>query len=138
MLLTRHPQTTFPLDYEETDSPCHCSVCGIPLVHSLTSDGVKYVREAVAENLGCCREVWKSVWSDLLPPDPYFDRFDICEGYYLYARNTDDYQIFARLHRMQFAPGLSLRQSDCPETALTENGQAIYYRLITSRKAVTA
>ena len=50
-------ETTSPLDWEETDSPCHCSSCGIPLEHSLTSDGVRYVRESVAEGKGCCREL---------------------------------------------------------------------------------
>jgi len=129
-------ETTFPLDYEETDSPCHCSVCGVPLEHNLTSDGVRYVREAVAEGLGCCREVWPSVWSDVLLPDPYFDRFDICEAHYLYARLHGEYQTIARLHQMEFTPGLSLTTSDVPETALSENGQAIYYRLI-SRKGGT-
>jgi len=129
--------TTFPLDWQEIDSPCHCSVCGIPLCHSLTSDGVRYVREAVTDGLGCCREVWPTVWSDYLPPDPIFDRFDICEAHYLYARLYGEYETIARLHSMEFNPGLSLRTSDVPEIALTENGQAIYYRLIASRKAVT-
>ncbi len=127
-------ETTSPLDWEETDSPCHCSVCGIPLIHSLTSDGVRYVREAIAERAGCCRELWPAVWADVLPPDPYFDRFDICEAYYLYARVYGEYETTGRLHNMQFTPGLSLRTSDEPETALTENGQAIYYALVSKRE----
>jgi hypothetical protein len=131
-------ETTSPLDYEESDSPCHCSICGIPLVHSLTSDGVRYVRDAIADGAGCCRELWPVVWSDYLPPEPYFDRFDICEAHYLYARVYGEYATIARLHDMQFSPGLSLRESDEPERALTENGQAIYYRLVIRRKGVPA
>jgi hypothetical protein len=132
-------ETTFPLDSEETDSPCHCSVCGVPLLHCLTSDGVRYVREAVAESAGCCRELWPAVWSEVLPPEPYFDRFDICEAHYLYARVYGEYATITRLHNMDFSPGLSLRQYDEPERALSENGQAIYYRLLSRRnKAVQA
>jgi len=123
-------ETTSPLDNEETDSPCHCSVCGIPLIHSLTTEGTRYVREAVAEGSGCCRELWPVVWSDYLPPEPYFDRFDICEAHYLYARLYGEYETITRLNRMGFSPGLSLIQHDRPELALTENGQAIYYRLV--------
>jgi hypothetical protein len=44
-----------------------------------------------------------------------------------------DYETIARLHNMGFKPGLSLQSHDVPERALTENGQAIYYRLVSSR-----
>jgi len=124
----------YPLDFEELDSPAHCAECGVPLIHGLTSDGARYVREAVSSGAGCCRELWPVVWSDYLPDDPYFDRFDICEAYYLYARVNGDYSTIARLHNMGFSPGLSLRTSDVPEVALTDNGQAIYYALISKRE----
>ena len=127
-------ETTFPMGDEETDCPCHCSVCGIPLVHSLTTEGARYVREAVAEGAGCCRELWPVVWSDYLPPEPHFDRFDICEAHYLYARLYGKYETITRLHRMGFSPGLSLTQHDEPDLALTENGQAIYYKLVSNRR----
>jgi len=134
---TDSEENLYPLDSEELDSPEHCAECGTPLIHSLTIRGVQYVREMISENKTCCcRELWPSVWSDVLPPDPHFDRFDICEAHYLYARLYGEYQTITRLHRMEFSPGLSLRQSDCPETALTENGQAIYYRLVASRNGV--
>ena len=126
-------ETTYPLDSDRTDSPCHCSVCGVPLVHDLTSDGVRYVRESIAERAGCCRELWPAVWSDILPGEPYFDRFDICEAHYLYARLYGEYETIGRLHNMQFSPGLSLQSSDRPDKALSENGQAIYYQLISRR-----
>jgi len=123
-------ETTSAMNHEETDSPCHCSVCGIPLIHSLTSYGARYVRQAIAEGTGCCRELWPVVWADYLPDEPYFDRFDICEAHYLYARLYGEYETIGRLHNMGFSPGLSLRQHESPELALTENGQAISYRLI--------
>ncbi len=126
-------ETTSTMDHEETDSPCHCSVCGIPLLHTLTSEGASYVRQAIAEGEGCCSELWPVVWSDYLPPEPHFDRFDICEAHYLYARLYGEYETITRLHNMEFSPGLSLVQHDRPESALTENGQAIYYRLVSLR-----
>jgi hypothetical protein len=64
----------------------------------------------------------------------YFDKFDICEAYYLFARHyhrggdTSD-SIFGRLCRMRFKPGLSLSQHEEPEKALTENGVEIYKHL---------
>ena len=68
----------------------------------------------------------------------YFNRFDIAEAHYLYARH---YHIggdtrredFRRLNRIGFAPGLSLRQSDDPKVALTDNGGAIYAELVSRR-----
>ena len=61
----------------------------------------------------------------------YFDRFDICEAWYLYAVDyhngqwSKEYKIFGRLNKMQFrpAPGLTIDK-------LTENGRAIYDRLV--------
>ena len=66
---------------------------------------------------------------------PYFDKFDICEAYYLFASgyhqggDTTD-GIFWRLHRMQFKPGAFLECSDNPMMGLTENGAEIYNNLI--------
>jgi hypothetical protein len=59
---------TTPLPpYEgESDSPTHCEECGVPILHELTIDGVKYVRETLADNPGCCAEVWPTVWADYL------------------------------------------------------------------------
>lgn len=33
----------------ESDSPCHCGACGAFLENPLTSDGVEYVRDAIAD-----------------------------------------------------------------------------------------
>ena len=68
-----------------------------------------------------------------------FDRFDICEAHYLYARHYHEggdtpEHTFARLNRMQFFPGISLRANDEPDRALTDNGVEIYDRLVAIRQ----
>jgi len=61
-----------------------------------------------------------------------FDRFDICEAYYVYAmlwhkgQWSKEYEIFGRLDRIGFKPSLMLSG---PEN-LTENGYEIYSRLV--------
>ena len=59
----------YPLDFEETDCPCHCSVCGAPLSHSLTADGVEHLTARLADGGGCCSELWPVVWADYLEVD---------------------------------------------------------------------
>lgn len=64
---------------------------------------------------------------------PTFDRFDICEAYYLYAtfwhegQGSWSYRIFGRLEKIKFHTG-KLREQD-----LTENGRMIYDRLVEKR-----
>jgi hypothetical protein len=55
----------------------------------------------------------------------YFDRFDICEAYAVYAWDWGNYVLWSRLQRLGFRPrpSLSLR-------TLTENGRAIYDRIV--------
>ena len=61
----------------------------------------------------------------------YFDRFDICEAYYLYASlyhggmMSKEYAIFGRLSKIGFEPRQSLRYE-----TLTENAKAIYDNLV--------
>ena len=50
----------------ETDSPAHCSDCGIPLICDLTCEGVEYVKDAIADDAGCCCELWPDLFSDYL------------------------------------------------------------------------
>ncbi len=50
----------------ESDSPVHCSVCGVPIIHALTAEGVDYVRNTIN---GCCREVWPTLWG-IMPRIP--------------------------------------------------------------------
>jgi len=52
--------------YPEVDIPMHCSGCGRPLQCSLTDYGVEYVKEAIAEADGCCRELWPTLFADYL------------------------------------------------------------------------
>ena len=60
----------------------------------------------------------------------YWDRFDICEAYYVYAVNchggqwTRAYEVFGRLDKLGFFPSPLLDRQ-----ALTENGKAIYDNL---------
>lgn len=62
----------------------------------------------------------------------YFDRFDICEAYYLFAylwhggQWSKEYAIFGRLERMGFrvSPLFNGRES------LSENGKEIYDNLV--------
>ena len=66
---------------------------------------------------------------------PYFDRFDIAEAHYLYARHYEmggdtNRNDFARLERIHFSPGLSLCTHEDPKLALTENGAEIYDLLV--------
>ena len=67
----------------------------------------------------------------------YFDRFDTCEAYYLFAMgyhqggDTTD-RIFNRLHRIRFRPSPMLGCSDQPMFGLgSENAVEIYNNLIT-------
>jgi len=50
----------------ETDCPEHCAECGAPLICDLTCEGVEYVKEAIADGNGCCRELWPDLFSDYL------------------------------------------------------------------------
>lgn len=55
-----------PINNPEVDSPIHCCLCGIPLECRLTDDGIKYIKEALDGDGGCCRELWKELFSDCL------------------------------------------------------------------------
>jgi hypothetical protein len=67
-----------------------------------------------------------------------FDRFDVCEAYYVYAmlhhngQWTNEYAIFGRLHRLGFKPSPLLRD----ENDLSENGREIYDRLVNGDSVV--
>jgi hypothetical protein len=58
---------------------------------------------------------------------PYFDRFDICEAYAVYAWDYGNYVLWSRLQRMGFRPRPGLGNY----THLTPNGYAIYASLCT-------
>ena len=66
----------------------------------------------------------------------YFDRFDICEAYYVFTmlwhegQWSEEYAIFGRLKKLKFRPSPML--SD--ENDLTENGREIYGKLVRALK----
>ena len=57
----------------------------------------------------------------------YFDRFDICEAYSVYAWDWGNYVLWSRITRMHFRPRVGLRNRG----DLTTNGRAIYDGLCT-------
>jgi hypothetical protein len=98
----------------EWDSYPTCDACGT--VHdyvSLTPDG------AMQADIDACEDV------------PYFDRFDVCEAFYVlrmagYVDGTD-----GRLERMGFSPRARLSRASTTADAyfaLSDNGRAIFAR----------
>jgi len=57
----------------------------------------------------------------------YFDRFDICEAWNVWAHDYGEYETITRLDRMGFSAG-TIRET---YEVLTENGRAIYDALVT-------
>lgn len=61
----------------------------------------------------------------------YFNKFDICEAYYLFAAHyhggqfSKEYRIFGRLNKIKFEPSPSLSVR-----TLSENGLSIYNNLV--------
>jgi hypothetical protein len=62
----------------------------------------------------------------------YFDRWDICEAYYIYAveymngQNSPEMRVLYRLHKMGYKPAGFHGGYD----SLSENGKAIYQSLV--------
>jgi hypothetical protein len=62
---------------------------------------------------------------------PYFNRFDVCEAYYMYAclyhngQWSKEYKIFGRLHKIKFKPASSLTVE-----TLDENARLIFDNLV--------
>ena len=62
----------------------------------------------------------------------WFDRFDICEAYYVYAmlwhggKGSKEYALFSVFVRLGFRTSPLL----CDENDLSENGRAIYDQLV--------
>jgi hypothetical protein len=59
-----------------------------------------------------------------------FNRFDICEAYYVFAsahhsgQDSKEYEIFSRLEKIKFSPSINLSYE-----SLTDDGQEIYNNL---------
>jgi hypothetical protein len=71
---------------------------------------------------------------------PYFNRFDVCEAYYVYAlhyhrgQGSKEYAVFGRLANIGFDPSRLLYG----EENLSENGREIYNRLVSGEARVRA
>ncbi len=60
-----------PYPQEESDGPDHCGACHAFLENPLTSDGVRYLRDAIKNGKGLCTELWADFYSDQLnQPEP--------------------------------------------------------------------
>ena len=63
----------------------------------------------------------------------YFDRYDVCEAYYVFAfqlaDNYEERRINSALDRMHYRPGWALRETPEPRY-LTENAKGIYMVLV--------
>ncbi len=66
-----------------------------------------------------------------------WNRYDICEAWYLYARQyhggqfTPLYAVLGRIHNLGFTLSQALRDSDDPNIALsTGNARAIFNQLV--------
>ena len=57
------------LGSNECDCPSHCADCGIPLDCNLTEEGIRYLKESIADGAGCCRELWPILFSEYLEED---------------------------------------------------------------------
>ena len=62
----------------------------------------------------------------------YFDRFDICEAWSIWAHDYGEYAVITRLNRMGFR--LSPMREHYAD--LSENGQAIYDALVARESGV--
>ena len=56
----------------------------------------------------------------------YFDRFDICEAYYVAAHDYGQYGVISRLDRI----GFRMSPIGCHRESLSENGQIIFDELV--------
>ena len=68
----------------------------------------------------------------------YFNRFDICEAYYLYmmlhhnGQWSKEYAMSGTFHKLRFRPAPSLSDRD----DLEENGQVIYDALVSGEREI--
>lgn len=122
--------------FESVDAPTHCYKCDKLLTLSLTSEGRRYVAEALMTDEGGrpeIRKAWAEEFEEELAREdvlaeysatPHFDRFDIAEAYYLLAHDLGELKYSVQLARLRF------RMAPLREhwTALSPNGRAIYQR----------
>lgn len=132
----------------ESDSPDHCGACGRFLENPLTSDGRCYVVDTLIADYAAGRtesvawREWAPFYGFASELAPWFDRFDICDAYHAYATDfhggqaSPEYAIHGRLDRMEYRPGLSVREETF--AGLSENARGIYLRLASGVAKVRA
>lgn len=63
-----YPKGPYPDGGGESDSPCHCGACGVPLENPLTSDGILYVLSAIQESLEEAVDKGRALtWDRIMP-----------------------------------------------------------------------
>lgn len=69
---------------------------------------------------------------------PYWNRFDICEAWYRFARDyhsgqgSTAYEVFGRLAKRHYQPGLAVESWDID----SDNVRAIYDRLVSGESTI--
>lgn len=58
-----------PFEAGEADYPWHCGGCGLFLENPLTSEGIRYVAEAISEKHGLCTGEWADFYREQLESD---------------------------------------------------------------------
>lgn len=72
----------------------------------------------------------------------YFNRFDVCEAYYVFAclyhsgQNSEQYRILNRLNRIGFRAKFTLNEAAKPRLGLSENGYEIYKGLVRKNRGL--
>ena len=66
-----HSDDWWPLGVGETDCPTHCEECGVLIWEPLTSDGIAYVRAALARGTGRAEVLatWREAYAAYLNDD---------------------------------------------------------------------
>jgi hypothetical protein len=67
----------------------------------------------------------------LAPAESYFDRFDICDAWHVWACEWGEYAVITRLDCMQYRPSPLLNGPD----NLSDNAQALYASLTARSQA---
>lgn len=128
-----------PYEESESDTPDHCAACGLFLENPLTDYGREYVIDAAITDAPLGLEGkgsdtvadWLAYYDLDYDRDPRFDRFDVCEAYYLFAslyhggQSSKEYAILGRLDRMHFRPSAM----GIDYARLNENARGIFMRL---------
>ena len=142
-----------PPEYKPRPGDPSCDICGEQFPEENSEE---YLSDGICENCGpntcdsCSERLTEEdsiPWKDgkYLCDECYkievedaalmagVNRFDICEGYYLYAmeyhggQGSNEYKIFGKLHKIGFVPSPLLSN----RSHLSEGGKVVYDNLVT-------